>query len=146
MRISKIGEYSMRRKNLSIYATPKRYAKKCGIPLSLAKIECRKQKKITKMRKHIICPICKRNSLYYEHGSYEEGYDAFIECSRCGETYDPVEIRNSEYLTYGYDFDAVLYFSSGRTKEEKIKNRIEAIGTTDDAHWIEFAKKMILGE
>ena len=32
------------------------------------------------------CPACGSKHLYYEHGSYEEGYGDFVECTDCGET------------------------------------------------------------
>ena len=133
----------MKKKKLSIYANPKRYARKCNIPIELAKIECRRQKTIAKKRKKIKCPICKRKRLAFIHGSYEEGHDAFLECGFCGETYDPHEIRNSDLLCFGNDFDAVLYFSGGRTAEERAKYRMEAIGEYDDASWVKFAERMI---
>lgn len=132
----------MKRKKLSIYANPKKYARKTQIPLGLAKIECRKQKQIDKKRKKIRCPRCKRKALHYISGSYEEGYGAFIECDNCGEAFDPNEIKNSELLCYGSDFDAVLYFA--KTKHSP-NGWIEACGSDKVEDWHKFARNMIVG-
>lgn len=132
----------MKRKKLSIYASSKKYAKKCQIPLSLAKIECRKQRKIERSRKKITCPMCKHKSLGYEMGSYEEGYGDFIGCAFCGETYGPEEIKNGDLLAYGADFDAVLYFCKTKDSQD---GWIEACGSDNIEDWHKFARRMIIG-
>ena len=119
----------------SIYANPYKYSCVCDIPFELAKIMCKNR---------AYCPVCKSKKLIFEHGSYEEGYDSFIECDACGKTFDYDKIPNIEYASIaGYeDFDAVLYFGSMQNKSEAWK---EACGAITHDKWIEFAAEMIIG-
>lgn len=132
----------------SIYANPYKYACKCNIPIELAKIACLKQRHFDKeQKKHpMYCPVCKSKHLIFESGSYEEGYDDFIECDDCGETFDCNKVPNSEYasLTGWEDFDAVLYFST--CCGNKLEGREAACGSAEREEWLEFAKKMIIGK
>lgn len=133
-------------KSRSLYDNPYKYACVCSVPLKLAKIACKKQRHLEKeQKKHPCrCPACGSKHLYYEHGSYEEGYGDFVECTDCGETYDPGEIPNIEYgsLTPFEDFDPVIYFS---LTENKLEGWKEACGAETHEEWIHFAEKMIAG-
>ena len=130
----------------SLYDNPYKYACVCSVPLKLAKIACKKQRHLEKeQKKHPCrCPACDSKHLYYEHGSYEEGYGDYVECHDCGETYDPCEIPNIEYgtLTPFKDFDPVIYFS---LTENKLDGWKEACGAETHEEWIHFAEKMIAG-
>ena len=130
----------------SIYANPYKYACKCDVPIELAKIACLKHRHINKeQRKHkVYCPSCGSKHLYFEMGSYEEGYSDFFECEDCGETFSPSEIPNVEYFDFmGWaDFDAVLYFSN---TENKLEGWKEACGATTHEEWLEFARANIIG-
>lgn len=133
-------------KSRSLYDNPYKYACVCSVPLKLAKIACKKQRHLEKeQKKHPCrCPACGSKHLYYEHGSYEEGYGDFVECTDCGETYDPGEIPNIEYgsLTPFEDFDPIIYFS---LTENKLEGWKEACGAETHEEWIHFAEKMIAG-
>jgi len=135
----------MKKNNKSIYNSPKKYAKRCDIPLNLAKIQCKKYKKEARQRKKIKCPACHRKSLVFCGGSYEEGYGDYIECAACGEAYAPEEIKNGYMLHFGWDFDVVLYYS-GKTPEEKISGRLEACGSEKIEDWVKFAEDEIRGK
>ena len=50
------------------------------------------------------------------------------------------KIKNVELLTYGADFDAVLYFSAYKDKNE---GRMDACGSTEDKDWKRFVKHCI---
>ena len=133
-------------KSRSLYDNPYKYACVCSVPLKLAKIACKKQRHLEKeQKKHPCrCPACGSKHLYYEHGSYEEGYGDYVECNNCGETYDPDEIPNIEYgsLTPFEDFDPVIYFS---LTENKLDGWKEACGAETHEEWIHFAEIMIAG-
>lgn len=130
----------------SIYANPYKYACECDIPIELAKIACKKYRHIEKeQRKHrAYCPSCGSKHLYFEMGSYEEGYSDFFACEDCEETFSPSEIPNVEYFDFmGWaNFDAVLYFSNTENKSEGWQ---EACGATTHEEWLEFAKRNIIG-
>lgn len=129
----------------SIYDNPYKYACVCNVPFELAKIACKKQRHLDKeYAKHIPrCPVCNSKKLYIESGSYEEGYDAYVECDECGSGFDFEEVPNSEYIrTYGDDFDAVVYFSTTEYKKDGWR---EACGSDKYEDWVKFAKHMIIG-
>lgn len=120
----------MKKQKKSIYHNPKKYAKTCGISMGAARVICKKYKKIEKIKKSMTCPCCgKRYSLIA--GSED------VECIKCNEVFDFDDIKNVEYLTYGSDFDAVLYFSSYRDKAE---GRMDACGSVEDKEWNRFVK------
>jgi hypothetical protein len=68
------------------------------------------------------CPKCS-GKLYFEGGSYEEGYGDFIACEECDFTSDVEGIY--EYLGPWYGFDPCLYapemFNHKSRKEEMEK-------------------------
>lgn len=133
-------------KSRSLYNNPYKYACVCSVPEELAKIACKKQRHIEKMRKKnpCYCPSCGSKHLYYESGSYEEGYDDFVECEDCGDTFTPREIPNIEYydfLPFG-DFDPVIYYSITQDKREGWR---AACGAETQEEWVKFARKMITG-
>ena len=66
--------------------------------------------------KYSVCPEC-GGKLYFEGGSYEEGYDDFIGCNYCDFTSN-VE-GNFKYLFWGYGFDVVLCNPSSFTPKER---------------------------
>lgn len=130
----------------NIYDNPYKYACKCNVPYELAKIAClvyRHRKK--EHRKHKpYCPVCKSKKIYYETGSYEEGYEDFCGCEECGETFAVEEIPNYENIrVFGDDFDMVLYFS---TTDNKESGWLEACGATTLEEWQNFARRMIIGQ
>lgn len=130
----------------SIYDNPYKYACVCHVPFELAKIACKKQRHIDKEYvKHIPrCPACNSKKLYIVSGSYEEGYDSFVECNECGSGFNFEEVPNSEYIrAYGDDFDPVFYFSETDHKEEGWK---EACGSDKYEDWLSFARHMIIGQ
>lgn len=110
------------------------------------------QKQLAKKQRHINkeyakhiprCPICDSRKLYVVSGSFEEGYDSYVECDECGSGFDFEEVPNSEYIrTYGDDFDPVVYFS---TTENKKDGWVEACGSDKYEDWITFARHMIIG-
>ena len=120
----------MKKIKKSIYHNPKKYAKKCDISLSDAKKICRKYKKLEKVKRNITCPVC--NKKYSLIASLSE-----VECIKCDSIFDIEEIKNVELLTYGADFDPVLYFSNYRDKNE---GRIDACGSVEDKDWERFVK------
>lgn len=130
----------------SIYDNPYKYACECDIPIELAKIACLKERHLRKeQKKHKPkCPNCGSKKLDYEMGSYEEGYGDYFECVTCGETYDPNEIKNIEYMPCPFgDFDVVLYF---RRRGQNISGWDEACGATTMEEWQAFARKEIVGK
>lgn len=118
-----------------IYLNPYKYACVCNIPFELAKIACLKRRHYYKeLRKHgPFCPACGSKSIFYEEGSYEDGYDSYVECENCEETFGPHEIENINYIIPFNDFDTVLYFAETR----------DVVYT--EKEWQEFARKEILG-
>lgn len=127
----------------SIYDNPYKYACECDIPIELAKIACLKERHLRKeQKKHKPkCPKCGSKKLNYEMGSYEEGYEDYVECDECGETYEPNEIKNIEYMPSSWDnFDVLLYFSNGEDKT----GWMEACGAETIEEWQAFARKEIL--
>ena len=131
----------------SIYANPYKYACTCSISFELAKIMCKKQRHFYKeQKKHpMYCPVCKSKHLTYEGGSWEEGYDEFIECADCGETFDCGDVPNVEYasLTGWENFDPVLFYSH---PEEPELGWQEACGATTQEEWMVFATQTITGK
>lgn len=126
-----------------IHDNPYKYACVCNVPYELAKIACLKDRHYQKeRRKHgPFCPKCGSKNIFYEMGSYEEGYGDYVECENCGETYEPYEIKNVDYIIPFRDFDTVLYFSSSRIPEEGWR---EACGAETIEEWQEFAREEIL--
>lgn len=128
----------------SAYDNPYKYACICNVPFEIAKIACLKEKHYRKeQKKHRpVCPNCGSKKLFYEMGSYEEGYGDFVECTECEETFEPNEVKNIDYIhPFGGYFDVVLYFSI----EEKERGWMEACGAKTIEEWQEFARKEILG-
>lgn len=123
----------MKKVKKSIYHNPKKYAKKCDVSLGIAKLICNKFKKLEKDRNAIICPCCKKRYVLSVH--MEE-----VECTNCESIFHVDEIKNVELLTYGADFDAVLYFSAYKDKNE---GRMNACGSTEDKNWERFVKHCI---
>ena len=127
-----------------IYANPYKYAYRCNVPIELARIICKYQNHIAKLTYHAKkCPRCGARSLYFEGGSYEEGYGDFIECETCEETFGVDDIENGEYLSGWSDFDVILYGSLGDTEEERRESRIAMCGSDDIKKWHEFAWRHI---
>ena len=129
----------------SVYANPYKYAYVCNVPLELANIACKKQRHLEKeFSKHIPrCPECNSKKVYIVSGSYEEGYDAYVECDNCGSAFDFEEVPNSDYIRmYGDDFDPVVYFSCTENKQE---GWLEACGSDNYKDWLSFARNTIIG-
>lgn len=128
-----------------IYDNPYKYAIECNIPYDLAKIACLKHRHFLKekRKKAPRCPICDSKRMIYQMGSYEEGYGDYVECDCCGETFEPDEIKNIEYLpTSRDDFDVVLYFSLA---ENTKAGWMEACGAKTLEEWQNYARREILG-
>jgi len=124
----------------SIYNNPYKYAYKCDVPIELARAVCKYQRKLEKMtRKAAKCPMCNTYELVLEHGSYEEGYDDYIYCDSCDQSFSVAEIENG-YLLYGWsDFDIILWYSCNSTKEANRKQRAEELGINTLEEWQEWA-------
>ena len=126
------------KKDKSIYEKPRRYAKKCDIPMEYARRLCKSFLKTEReMRKHNKCPVCGKRKLFYDYGDSEYSYDSWIECGNCGNTF---EIGDPAYprLTVGdfrENFDIFLWMSSTGDKYCEFN---------DYGDWIEFVKKEML--
>ncbi len=87
--------------------TEKQYKRKTKCTVEQAKIAIAYFKFLSeKSKKLLICPEC-GGELYFESGSYEEGYGDYIGCYECDFTSD-VE-GDYEYLNPWYGFDPCLY-------------------------------------
>lgn len=129
-----------RKREKGIYGNPYKYAYECDVPIELARAVCKYQRRLDNMRYRATkCPVCKDRALEFEGGSYEEGYGDFIYCDSCGEAFDVEEIEKSWLLHWWSDFDAILWYSSGSTKEENWRHREEELGITNIEEWHSWA-------
>ncbi|PHV72167.1 hypothetical protein CS063_01445 [Sporanaerobium hydrogeniformans] len=113
----------------SIYEQPKRYARKCNIPIKYAREICKKQTKLLKeIRKNSKCPYCGKRELEMEWSEADYTCHSWIVCGNCGKEVDETVYKNIRVEEIGEDFDIFLWMSLDNmhfTKEE----------------WIEFIKE-----
>lgn len=99
---------------MSIYENHEEYAKKTGMSLKSAMLRCEHFKKINEIIQAAKkCPSCKKHTLEYEGGSYEEGTKDFIYCDNTEEDCEFTAAPNetTKWLQNGCDFDDVLYLA-----------------------------------
>lgn len=94
------------KKAKSIYEQPRRYAKKCHIPINYARRICKyylKQhiKNDLSYNKNSKCPICSKQSLEKDWREIENEYGefedcSFIHCASCGNTFEYEQYPNLE--------------------------------------------------
>lgn len=130
----------------SIYDNPYKYACECDVPIELARIVCKKQRRFNKLvHRARKCPECNTRGLKYECGCWEEGIGDSIYCDNCGEAFGVEELENGYYLAVGIDFDMVLYLSLSYTFEERMRERKEKYDINTIEEWHKTAWKWIRG-
>lgn len=120
-----------------IHNQPRRYAKKCNIPLKWARRICKDYLKAEREAiKNSKCPYCKHRALFCDSSGGDYYYDdSWIECENCGEVVDESIYPNVMPYDYRCDFDPVLYFAVNQRECE--------CGTHSE--WLEFVNECMKG-
>lgn len=120
------------KKYKSIYAQPKRYAKKCNVPLKYAREICKWHLKFERtVKKHNKCPYCNKNALEREYSDNYWDDTTWIYCSNCDK-----EINEKHYPKLKVpgvpeeNFDIFLWMA-----------HFKESGIIGDISWIDFIKE-----
>lgn len=122
----------MKKKNKLIYEQPRRYAKKCHIPIKYAREVCKKQLKcLRQVKKHSFCPYCGKHTLERDYSDDEYSNETWIYCTNCDKDinerlFPKLKVPKND----GEDFDVFLWSVC-----------FENVGNVCDAWWIDFIKE-----
>lgn len=102
----------------SIYEQPRRYARKCNMPLKYAREICKKHlKNYREVRKHSLCPYCHKRTLERDWSDSEYSDDTWIECDSCGREVDESLFFRLKVPNSSDDFDMFLWCSHDKDFE-----------------------------
>lgn len=122
----------MMKKFKSIYEQPRRYAKKCHMPIKYAREVCKKQLKFYKqVKKHSLCPYCHKRTLDRDWADSEYSDETWVYCSNCDKDIDEnlfpkLKVPDNS----GEDFDVFLWVV-----------HFDGPGNLCDESWIKFIKE-----
>ena len=115
----------------SIYEQPKRYAKKCNIPIKYARQICKKHLKLEReLKKNSTCPYCHKRALFKESSGGEWYDETWLECDNCGKVIDEVLFPKITILEISDVFDVILWAAHDKDMQFESQNE-----------WITFVKE-----
>ena len=125
----------------SIYDNPYKYAYECDVPIELARIACKKQRRFNKLvHRARKCPECNSRALRYDCGSWwHEGIGDSLYCEKCGSEYEIEEIENGNLLIAMAGFDFIVYYSLPKKIEWRMEARAEELGVNTLEEWHSWA-------
>lgn len=120
------------KKRKIIYEQPRRYAKKCHMPMEYARRVCKWHLKFYRtVRKNNKCPYCGKRELERDWSDSEYSSETWVYCNNCDrdideELFPRLKVPNNS----GEDFDVFLWMV-----------HFEEIGNLQDKWWIDTIKE-----